>query len=269
MSGGTQGAELLHAHPAWPAALTPGQGWSAPALAAPREIPIEAANAATLETLGIRLRTAPGPGCRVLLDAATPVQRLTLDLARARDFTLLLGPAARLAGEVAATGAGSLLAAAGEGGAVPFHLRSTFRGDRCLVLIGHGATSNLTSFLAEGPESAILVGDDAMFAVGTALRTSDSHAVIDIASRRQVNAPRPVLIGPHVWLGQDALVMKGVRIGAGAIVAGRAVVTREVPARTMVAGVPARVIREGVTWTRQSRPTAAQIEAMLRDLPGG
>lgn len=257
---------LIRGHPAWPAAAAPGGAWTLPQIAVPREIALEAAQAGALEALGIRLRNAPGPGNRLLLDAATPAQRLVLDLSGARECTLLLGPAARLQGEVAAAGAGHLLAAAG--GAPGFvQLHCTFRGKSGLILLGAGVTSNRTNFLAEGPEGAILVGDDAMFAIGTSLRTSDSHAIVDIASRAQVNPPAPVLIEPHVWLGQDAIVMKGVRIGAGAIVAGRAVVTKDVAPRTLVAGAPARVLRGGVTWTRQSRPRPEQVEEVLRSLP--
>jgi acetyltransferase-like isoleucine patch superfamily enzyme len=259
---------MLRAHPAWPASASQPGFWTAPSFAERRDIVIEAGETRALEALGIRLVNPPGPGNRLLLDAATPRQRLTLDLSRARDCTLLLGRSARLAGEVAATGAGHLLAAAGESpGFVNVHV--TFRGEAGLVVLGAGVTSNRTNFLAEGPEGAILVGDDAMFAVGTTLRTSDSHGIVDIARRVQINPPAPVLIEPHVWLGQEAIVMKGVRVGAGSIVAGRAVVTKDVAPRTLVAGAPARMLRENVTWTRQSRPRAEQMEQAIRALPEG
>ena len=53
----------------------------------------------------------------------------------------------------------------------------------------------------------------------------------------------PVHIGNHVWIGVSAVVLKGVTIGDGAVVAAGAVVTRDVPRMTVVAGVPARVIK--------------------------
>lgn len=50
-------------------------------------------------------------------------------------------------------------------------------------------------------------------------------------------------IGPDVWIGTEALIMPGVTIGAGAVVAARSVVTRDVPPYAVVAGNPARIVR--------------------------
>lgn len=55
-----------------------------------------------------------------------------------------------------------------------------------------------------------------------------------------------VIIGPDVWLGHNAIVMPGVRVGLGAVVGSGAVVTHDVPDFAVVVGVPARVIRQRV-----------------------
>ena len=55
---------------------------------------------------------------------------------------------------------------------------------------------------------------------------------------------RPVTIGKDVWIGDHASILPGVTIGDGAVVAAGAVVTKDVPPRTVVGGVPARVIRQ-------------------------
>jgi len=55
---------------------------------------------------------------------------------------------------------------------------------------------------------------------------------------------KPITIEDHVWLGFDVVVLKGVTIGEGAIVGARSVVTSDVPPWTIVAGCPARVVKE-------------------------
>lgn len=59
----------------------------------------------------------------------------------------------------------------------------------------------------------------------------------------------PVIIGEHVWICNDSIILCGVTIGDGAVVAAGSVVTKDVPARCVVAGAPAKVIRENVFWT--------------------
>ena len=55
---------------------------------------------------------------------------------------------------------------------------------------------------------------------------------------------KPIIIGDHVWIGMNVLILKGVNIGEGAIVGAGSVVTKDVPAWTLVGGNPARVIRK-------------------------
>jgi acetyltransferase-like isoleucine patch superfamily enzyme len=58
----------------------------------------------------------------------------------------------------------------------------------------------------------------------------------------------PIYVKDHVWIGCRAVILKGVTIGEGAIVANNAVVTKDVPPHTLVGGNPARVIKEDVVW---------------------
>lgn len=55
--------------------------------------------------------------------------------------------------------------------------------------------------------------------------------------------PSPIVIGKNVWVGASATILPGVTVGDNAIIAAGAVVTKDVPANTVVAGVPAKVIR--------------------------
>ena len=62
----------------------------------------------------------------------------------------------------------------------------------------------------------------------------------------------PVTIGNDVWIGHGAVILKGVRIGDRSVVGARAVVTRDVPADTVVAGNPARVVKSLIHKLPQS-----------------
>jgi acetyltransferase-like isoleucine patch superfamily enzyme len=59
---------------------------------------------------------------------------------------------------------------------------------------------------------------------------------------------RPIVIGDRVWIGTGATILSGVHIGDGAVAAAGSVVTSDVPARAVVGGNPARVLREDATW---------------------
>lgn len=62
-------------------------------------------------------------------------------------------------------------------------------------------------------------------------------------SKRKGMYPAPIRLGKNVWVGAHATVLKGVTVGDDAVIAAGAVVTKDVPAGAIVAGVPARVIR--------------------------
>lgn len=66
----------------------------------------------------------------------------------------------------------------------------------------------------------------------------------------------PTVIGNDVWIGREALILDGVTIGHGAVIAARAVVTRDVRPYAVVAGIPAREVRR--------RFTDEQVRALLR-----
>ncbi|WP_299938776.1 acyltransferase [uncultured Pelagimonas sp.] len=90
----------------------------------------------------------------------------------------------------------------------------------------------------------ITIGSRVFIAPQVVIRDSDNHIM-------QGKGPMtaPIVIGDNVWIGQRAMILKGVTIGDGAVIAAGAVVTRDVPAGCLVGGVPARAIRENVIWS--------------------
>ena len=92
--------------------------------------------------------------------------------------------------------------------------------------------------------TAITVGRNVAIAQNVSIRDSDNKSTTaDLPTEHM-----PVKIGDNVWIGMNATILKGVNIGDGCIIAAGSVVVRSVPDNTLVAGVPARVIRKGVQW---------------------
>ncbi len=82
------------------------------------------------------------------------------------------------------------------------------------------------------------IGDDCILSENISIRTTDHHSIIDLATWEQINEPADVAIGRHVWVGAGVSIVKGVRIGDGAIIAVNSTVTMSVPAREMWGGLP-------------------------------
>ena len=91
---------------------------------------------------------------------------------------------------------------------------------------------------------SIKIGKDVAIAHDVTIMDSDAHNII----KADYKNTKPVIIGNHVWIGSRAMILKGVKIGDGAIIAAGAIVTKDVPSNSLVAGVPAKVIKSDVKW---------------------
>ena len=89
-------------------------------------------------------------------------------------------------------------------------------------------------------QGGICIGDGTLIGSHVVLATIN-HG--QSPEQRGDNLPAPIRIGTNVWIGSHATILPGVTIGDGAIIAAGAVVTRDVPANTVVGGVPARIIK--------------------------
>ncbi|MGY1552756.1 DapH/DapD/GlmU-related protein [Microbacterium sp. A588] len=89
-------------------------------------------------------------------------------------------------------------------------------------------------------QGGITIGDDCLIGHNVVIATLNH----DLApSRRADMHPAPVTIGRNVWIGANATILAGVTIGDDAVVAAASVVTKDVPAGSIVVGSPARVVR--------------------------
>ena len=106
------------------------------------------------------------------------------------------------------------------------------------LTLGRGVFINLGCRFQD--TGGITIGDGTLIGHGSTLTTLNHHIDPD---RRADMVPAPIRIGRKVWLGAAVTVLPGVTMGDGAIVGAGAVVTKDVPANAIVAGVPAKLIR--------------------------
>ncbi|GMM51058.1 acetyltransferase [Starmerella bacillaris] len=91
--------------------------------------------------------------------------------------------------------------------------------------------------------SIVSIGDNVMLGPNVSLITA-SHPLEAHHRNSSIETASPIIIEDSVWIGANALVLPGVRIGTGAVVAAGAVVSKDVPPHTVVGGVPAKVIKK-------------------------
>ena len=102
-----------------------------------------------------------------------------------------------------------------------------------------GSNSVIVSLAGVELGEAVLIAGGCYISAG-AYHTDDAErAIMDQGAYSR----GPILIGDHVWIGTGAIILDGVTVGHGAIIGAGAVVTKDVPEQTIVAGVPAKVIR--------------------------
>lgn len=93
------------------------------------------------------------------------------------------------------------------------------------------------------------VGSNCLFSSEVILRNSDGHHIFDKETGRRINRNSDLAIGNHVWLCQRAMILRGGNIGSNSVVGAGSVVTKMFGENVIVAGVPARVVRENIVWS--------------------
>ncbi len=94
----------------------------------------------------------------------------------------------------------------------------------------------------------IIVGEQCMFGYGILLRNHDSHKVIDLKNNIITNHPKDIILGKHIWIAQNVTILKGSSIGDNSIIGLGSVVTKGCSSGSILAGNPAKVVKENISW---------------------
>lgn len=109
--------------------------------------------------------------------------------------------------------------------------------------IGNGTYVNPNTLILA--RNSITIGSRCAISWDCQLMDDDLHRIGP--GKRATSAP--IIIGNHVLINSRVTILKGVRIGDGAVIAAGSLVTKDVPSRALVGGVPARLLRSGVEWS--------------------
>lgn len=120
----------------------------------------------------------------------------------------------------------------------------------CKITIGKKTSIQEAHIYVTEPGSSIILGEDCLLSSDIDIRSGDSHSIIALNSKKRINFAEDVRIKDHVWIGAHVRIIKGVTIGNDSIIGTGAVVSHDIPSNCVAAGIPAKVIRKGITWLR-------------------
>ncbi len=109
------------------------------------------------------------------------------------------------------------------------------------INIGHGTW--ISNNVVLHAVRSIQIGDNCRIGECVAIYDADFHEVNPDTRNQSAGIVKPVVIGKNVWIGARAMILKGVTIGDNSVIGAMSLVTRDVPANSVAAGVPAKVIR--------------------------
>ena len=132
------------------------------------------------------------------------------------------------------------------------------------LTVGRGTTSNDTRIVCD--LSDVVIGEDCMFSDGVLIQAADQHGIIDLASGKIINnRRRRTQVADHVWLGRQTTLMPDVSVGYGSIVGAGAIVSKHIPPTSAAAGIPAKVVKTGTSWSRSPASFDAFSEKYVED----
>ena len=120
----------------------------------------------------------------------------------------------------------------------------TLEGNATLYIGRNSGIRGVTFVLKDANKT---VGRNCMFSYDILVRNNDSHKVLD-SEGNVTNQAQDIVINDHVWLCERSSILKGVTIGADSIIAFGAVVTKDCPPNSIMAGNPARVVKQDINW---------------------
>lgn len=127
------------------------------------------------------------------------------------------------------------------------------QGSDCVVHIGRNTQIGGARIVCCENGNKVIIGDDNLIAEEVEFWSCDGHSIYQNGNR--INPSKPILVADRVWIGRHVKILKGVTIHPDTVIGmGSLVTAREYPAGVLLAGFPAKVIREEITWNVERTP---------------
>jgi len=118
-----------------------------------------------------------------------------------------------------------------------------------LIAIGARTTIIEAELISFEVGTKIVVGEDCLISCGVRIWTGDAHSIVDAETGKRINYGQDITVGNHVWIGYEAMLLKGATMGRDSILGARAVLSKKISPQCLAAGNPAKMIKSNVTWT--------------------
>lgn len=119
-------------------------------------------------------------------------------------------------------------------------------GDNNYMRVGKHTNINGADFIVHNG-TKVEIGARCLFSYKIDVRTTDSHKIFN-SDWERINSDRDIVIGEHVWIGRMVSVLKGAKIGEGSVIGSMSLVSGSIPNNVIAAGVPAKPIKQNITW---------------------
>lgn len=129
------------------------------------------------------------------------------------------------------------------------YLTIQLHGSGANVSIGE-KTSVVGAYISVNSGGQVIIGKDCMLSLRIGMYQSDEHHIFDLETGKRINKGKNISIGNHVWIGRGVVLLGGFSIEDNSIVGSNAVSSGQFGANLIVAGCPAKMIRENIIWSR-------------------
>lgn len=131
-------------------------------------------------------------------------------------------------------------------------------GKNAKIMVGDHSIFGERYWIVAHRSTSIYIGRDCLFSRDIMLRTNDGHSIFDLHTGRNINSSlneqcnKSIIIGEHVWIGTKTSCLYGAKINSGSVVGAHTLVKKEYPNNCIIAGVPAKIIKRDIVWTKEN-----------------